>query len=212
MPMKLPKRNAEPIAPLSQCTAGCDEAGRGPLGGPVVAAAVILPPACPITGLADSKTLSAKQRNYLTGVIKAQALCWAIGEATVAEIDALNILQATLLAMERAIYGLPMLPERLLIDGKQLPAHLPCPATTIVRGDQTAACISAASILAKTHRDALMVELDLLYPEYGFRKHKGYATREHLAALARFGASPLHRRSFAPVRQILLKQTAPLTE
>lgn len=178
----------------------------------MVAAAVILSPSTPIGGLADSKTLGAKQREYLTGVIKTQALCWAIGEATVAEIDALNILQATLLAMERAVNGLPVLPEHLLVDGNQLPARLPCPATAIIKGDQTVACISAASILAKTHRDALMVELDLLYPEYGFKNHKGYGTQAHLAALARYGASPVHRRSFASVRRVLLNRAAPLSE
>jgi ribonuclease HII len=212
MKKKLPRRAAQPVSQLCQYTAGCDEAGRGPLGGPVVAAAVILSLASPIAGLADSKTLSAKQREYLTDVVKAQALCWAIGEATVAEIDSLNILRATLLAMERAVNELTVLPERLLVDGNQLPAHLPCPATAIIRGDQTVSFIIAASILAKTHRDALMVELDLLYPEYGFKNHKGYGTREHLAALARFGASPIHRCSFAPVRQVLLNRTAPLSE
>jgi ribonuclease HII len=197
---------------LSQYTAGCDEAGRGPLGGPVVAAAVILPPATPIAGLADSKMLSAKQRDYLTGIIKTLALYCAIGEATVAEIDELNILQATLLAMERAVNGLPVLPKHLLVDGNQLPAHLPCPATAIIKGDQTVACISAASILAKTHRDVLMIKLDSLYPEYGFKNHKGYGTREHLAALARYGASPVHRRSFAPVRRVLLNGATPFTK
>ena len=184
-------------------TAGCDEAGRGPLAGPVIAAAVILNPAKPITGLADSKQLAAKQREYLAGIIKERSLCWAIGEATVAEIDELNILQATLLAMQRAITALSIRPTRALVDGNRLPSNLPCPATAIIRGDQTVACISAASILAKVHRDTLMLALDKLYPAYGFKDHKGYGTRQHLEALATYGVTPFHRRSFAPVRQYL---------
>jgi ribonuclease HII len=184
-------------------TAGCDEAGRGPLAGPVIAAAVILNPAKPIAGLADSKQLTAKQREYLAGLIQERALCWAIGEATVAEIDKLNILQATLLAMQRAITALTLRPTHALVDGNCLPANLPCPATAIIRGDQTVACISAASILAKVHRDTLMLALDKLYPAYGFKDHKGYGTRQHLEALATYGVTPFHRRSFAPVRQYL---------
>ncbi len=180
--------------------AGIDEAGRGPLAGPVVAAAVILDPLRPIQGLADSKRLSQTKRTRLAVLIKNQALCWAIAEATVAEIDQYNILQATLLAMRRAVAGLPRLPDQLLVDGNQLPADLPCPAEAIVKGDQTVACISAASILAKTHRDDLMRALDRCYPEYGFASHKGYGTRQHQEALAEYGITPIHRRSFAPVR------------
>lgn len=193
----------QPVDSAWERIAGCDEAGRGPLAGPVVAGIVILNPAKPIQGLKDSKQLSARQREYLAGLIKERALCWSIAEATVAEIDAINILQATLLAMERAARSLPVLPDRLLVDGNRLPGNLLCPASAIVRGDQTVPCISAASILAKVHRDALMDELDALYPEYGFKSHKGYGTRRHLEALARFGASPVHRRSFAPVRRVL---------
>ena len=188
---------------LPTCTAGCDEAGRGPLAGPVIAAAVMLNPDQPIAGLADSKQLSAKQRRHLAELIKERALCWGIGEATVAEIDELNILQATLLAMQRAITALIIRPTQVLVDGNRLPANLPCPATAIIRGDQTVACISAASILAKVYRDTLMLALDKLYPEYGFKDHKGYGTRQHLEALAKYGITPLHRRSFAPVRKYL---------
>jgi ribonuclease HII len=186
---------------LPNRTAGCDEAGRGPLAGPVIAAAVILDPDKPIAGLADSKQLAAKQREYLAGLIKEQALCWAIGEATVAEIDVLNILQATLLAMQRAITALTLTPTHVRVDGNRLPANLPCPAEAVIRGDQTIACISAASILAKVHRDTLMLEFDRLYPEYGFKDHKGYGTRRHLEALATYGVTSIHRRSFAPVRR-----------
>jgi ribonuclease HII len=190
---------------LPRLPAGCDEAGRGPLAGPVVAVAVILNPARPIAGLADSKQLSARQREALAELIKERAIGWAIGAATVAEIDALNILQATLLAMRRAILALATPPVKVLVDGNCLPANLPCPAEAIIRGDQTVPCISAASILAKVHRDALMLELDELYPAYGFKDHKGYGARRHLEALARFGATPVHRRSFAPVRQCLTR-------
>ena len=190
---------------LPKLPAGCDEAGRGPLAGPVVAAAVILNPARPIVGLADSKQLSARQREALAELIKERAVGWAIGVATVAEIDALNILQATLLAMQRAILALATPPEKVLVDGNRLPANLPYPAEAIIRGDQSVPCISAASILAKVHRDALMLELDELYPAYGFKDHKGYGTRRHLEALAGFGATPAHRRSFAPVRKCLTR-------
>jgi len=183
--------------------AGVDEAGRGPLAGPVVAAAVILDPGSAIAGLADSKKLSARRREALAITIRGQALHWSVGVATVAEIDEINILQAALLAMQRAVQTLAVLPTRLLIDGDKLPKSLPCPAESIIRGDQTVACISAASILAKTHRDALMATVDAHYPEYGFNQHKGYGTAQHLAALARLGVTPWHRRSFAPVRRVL---------
>lgn len=183
--------------------AGVDEAGRGPLAGPVVAAAVILHPDSPIAGLADSKVLSARQRERLADLIRERALCWAIGTATVAEIDRLNVLRAALLAMARAVAVLATPPERVLVDGHQLPRDLPCPAAAIVKGDRTVACISAASILAKVHRDALLVELEAIYPGYGFDQHKGYGTPAHLRALARLGATPAHRRSFAPVRRVL---------
>lgn len=183
--------------------AGVDEAGRGPLAGPVMAAAVILDPARPITGLADSKQLGAARREHLASLIKGTALAWCVAEAEVAEIDTLNILQATLLAMRRAVDGLASAPCQVLIDGNRLPEGLPCPAEAIIGGDRTVAPISAASILAKTHRDALLVEFESRYPGYGFARHKGYGTREHLAALARLGPTPMHRRSFAPVRRCL---------
>jgi ribonuclease HII len=169
----------------------------------VVAAAVILDPRQPIAGLADSKKLSAGRRVELAALIKQQALSWAVGEATVAEIDAHNILQASLLAMRRAVEGLILPPRRVLVDGLHLPVGLPCAALAIVKGDQTIACISAASIIAKTHRDALLDLLDKQYPGYGFGRHKGYGTARHLAALRALGPTPAHRRSFAPVRALL---------
>lgn len=178
---------------------GVDEAGRGPLAGPVVAAAVILDPARPIAGLADSKKLSAMQRERLAAQIRERALAWCVAEATVEEIDALNILQATLLAMRRAVAGLALRPTEVLIDGNRTPAlDLPCRA--IVGGDAKVAEISAASILAKTSRDARMLALHAEYPDYGFDRHKGYGTAEHLAALKRLGPTPHHRKSFAPLR------------
>ncbi len=183
--------------------AGVDEAGRGPLAGPVYAAAVILDAACPIPGLRDSKQLSAAARERLAGEIRAGALAWSIASADVAEIDALNILQATLLAMRRAVEGLSRAPTEVLVDGNRCP-KLACRARAIVGGDRDVAAISAASILAKTARDALLIELDVRYPGYGFAQHKGYGTPEHLAALARLGPSPIHRRSFAPVAQAAL--------
>lgn len=188
---------------VSPYTAGCDEAGRGPLAGPVIAAVVLLNPQKPIPDLRDSKLLSAKRRAEVAQLIQADALDWGLGAATVAEIDALNVLQATLLAMQRALRALTQPPDRLLVDGIHLPRDLPCAAAAIIRGDQRIPCISAASILAKTHRDALMAELDKQYPYYGFGQHKGYATRQHLEALKRFGATPAHRQSFTPVRQCL---------
>jgi ribonuclease HII len=183
--------------------AGVDEAGRGPLAGPVVAAAVILDPARPIAGLRDSKALSAARREQLAGAIRARALAWAVAHANVAEIDALNVLQATLVAMRRAVAGLGVAPEEAWVDGNRCP-ELACRVRAIVGGDRDVAAISAASILAKTVRDALLVELDARYPAYGFAQNKGYGTKEHLAALARHGPCPAHRWSFAPVRQAAL--------
>ncbi|MDE2338628.1 MAG: ribonuclease HII [Gammaproteobacteria bacterium] len=183
-------------------TAGVDEAGRGPLAGPVIAAAVILDPARPIEGLGDSKALSEAARERLAPLIRARALAWAIGSAGRAEIDAINILEATLLAMRRALLALAVRPAHVQIDGNRAPAlaDLGCSVETVVRGDATVAAIGAASILAKTHRDALMRELDRTCPGYDFARHKGYGTAAHLAALNRLGPSSEHRLSFAPVR------------
>ena len=181
-------------------SAGVDEAGRGPLAGPVFAAAVILDPARPIVGLRDSKVLSAAQRERLAMEIRGCALAWAVAAADVAEIDALNILQATLVAMRRAIEGLALAPTEALIDGNRAP-RLACVTHTIVNGDRDVASISAASILAKTARDALLNQLGVLYPLYGFARNKGYGTPEHLVALERHGPCPEHRRSFAPVAE-----------
>jgi len=180
--------------------AGVDEAGRGPLAGPVFAAAVILDPGRPIRGLRDSKILSAPQREDFALAIRRRAVAWAVAFADEAEIDALNILQASLLAMRRAIARLAIAPVEALIDGNHCP-HLPCPAYAIVKGDRDVAAISAASILAKTARDALLTQLDVVYPDYGFAHNKGYGTPEHLAALDRHGPCAIHRRSFAPVAQ-----------
>ncbi len=181
--------------------AGVDEAGRGPLAGPVVAAAVILDPDQPIPDLADSKTLSEARRQSLAGLIRARSLAWALGRAEAREIDEINILQATLLAMRRAVEALSLEPHRVLVDGNRCPA-LTVPVQAIVKGDSKVAAISAASILAKVARDQEMQELDARYPGYGFARHKGYPTREHLACLGRLGASPVHRRSFGPVRKV----------
>ena len=183
--------------------AGIDEAGRGPLAGPVVAAAVILDSSRPIAGLRDSKLLSARQRDRLVVEIRANALVWSVGEADVTEIDALNILRATMLAMRRAFAGLSIAPGEAWIDGNRCP-ELPCAMRAIVKGDRDVAVISAASILAKTARDAMLDELDGRFPEYGFARNRGYGTPEHLAALARHGPCPAHRRSFAPVAQSVL--------
>ena len=180
--------------------AGIDEAGRGPLAGPVVAAAVILDPRRPIEGLRDSKLLSERQRDRLAADIRIHALAWSVGEADVAEIDRLNILQATMLAMRRAFEGLAVRPGEAWIDGNRCP-ELGCAMRAIVKGDRDIAVISAASILAKTARDAMLVELDGRYPAYGFAHNRGYGTPGHLAALARHGPCPAHRRSFAPVAQ-----------
>ena len=179
--------------------AGVDEAGRGPLAGPVVAAAVMLDELHPIKGLADSKTLTPRRRERLYDEIRAKALCVCIAQATVEEIDEFNILQATLLAMRRAVAGLRLRPHCVLVDGNRLPV-LAMPAHAIVKGDAKVQAIAAASILAKVHRDRLCVELHERYPQYGFAAHKGYPTAEHLQALRAFGACVEHRRSFAPVR------------
>lgn len=179
--------------------AGVDEAGRGPLAGPVVAAAVILDPDREIGDLRDSKMLTAEGRDRLALRIRAEAIAWAVASADVAEIDSLNILQASLLAMRRAVAALALAPTEALVDGDHCP-DFGCPARAIVKGDRDVPSISAASILAKTTRDAMLVELDRLYPAYGFAQHKGYATREHLAALNRHGPCPAHRR-FLPVVQ-----------
>jgi ribonuclease HII len=182
--------------------AGVDEVGRGPLAGPVVAAAVILDDSRPIEGLADSKILSARRREELSVLIRERALCWALGRAEVEEIDRLNILQASLLAMQRAVTALSIQPELVLVDGNQAP-RLACSVTTVIRGDATVPSISAASILAKVARDAEMCDFDRRYPGYGFSLHKGYPTRAHIDALQRQGVSPIHRRSFGPVRRAI---------
>jgi ribonuclease HII len=180
--------------------AGVDEVGRGPLAGPVVAAAVILDDLQPIRGLRDSKALGPVTRVRLDAEIRAKALCVCVAEASVEEIDRLNILQATLLAMQRAVEGLRLVPTQVLVDGNRLP-RLKVPAEAIVKGDATIAAIAAASIVAKVYRDALLVQLHEQHPAYGFAGHKGYATPQHLAALQAHGACDAHRRSFAPVRE-----------
>jgi ribonuclease HII len=185
--------------------AGVDEAGRGPLAGPVVAAAVILDELRPIQGLADSKVLSPRRRELLFEQIMARSLCCSVGQASVQEIDALNILQATLLAMRRAVDGLRLKPVQVLVDGNRLPA-LPMLAQAIVGGDAKVAAISAASIVAKVTRDRWCEQVHERFPQYGFDRHKGYGTAEHLAALSRHGASPEHRRSFAPVARVYKEQ------
>jgi ribonuclease HII len=181
---------------------GVDEAGRGPLAGPVYAAAVILDPRRPIDGLADSKKLSEKRREFLSGVIHERALSWAVASASVEEIDALNILQASLLAMRRAVEGLTIAPHQALVDGNRCPA-LAMPVRAIVGGDATEPSISAASILAKTARDAEMLRLHAIHPQYGLDRHKGYPTAAHIDLLRRFGVCEIYRRSFAPVRAAL---------
>jgi len=196
------QKRANPDIDPSGYIAGVDEAGRGPLAGPVIAAAVILDAANPIVGLADSKILSAGRREELVVLIKERALCWALGRAEVEEIDRLNILRASLLAMKRAVAALSLSPELALVDGNQAP-ELICPVRTVVRGDATIPAISAASILAKVARDAEMDDLDKLFPGYGFSRHKGYPTSVHLSSLEKLGVSPIHRRSFAPVRKLL---------
>lgn len=182
--------------------AGVDEAGRGPLAGPVIAAAVILDPQKPIEGLADSKQLTEIERDMLFALIQERALAWSIGRAEVDEIDSINILQATLLAMRRAVETLSIFPDIALIDGNQAP-KLQCQIQTIVKGDQLEPAISAASILAKVTRDREMILLDKQFPNYGFAKHKGYATRAHFDALEKLGPCNIHRRSFEPVFRLL---------
>jgi ribonuclease HII len=181
---------------------GVDEAGRGPLAGPVSAAAVILDASRPIEGLADSKKLSEKQRDFLAPIIRERALAWAVAFADVEEIDRLNILQATLLAMKRAVLALHARPQQVLVDGLYCP-QTGIPSQAIVKGDSKVAAISAASILAKTARDELMLKLHEQYPQYGFDGHKGYPTAAHIAALREHGVSDVHRRSFRPVRELL---------
>jgi len=183
--------------------AGVDEAGRGPLAGPVIAAAVILDPHSPIEGITDSKALSVKMRNYLDLEIRNRALAWAIARADVEEIDRLNILQASLLAMKRAIDALSIRPQLALIDGNHCPDLDGCRVEAIIKGDQLVTAIGAASILAKVARDREMVALDACYPGYGFAQHKGYPTKSHISALNTLGISPVHRRSYAPVRNML---------
>lgn len=184
--------------PASALTAGVDEAGRGPLAGPVVAAAVILDPNHPIEGLADSKKLTAKKREALEPLIKERALAWCVAEASVEEIDEINILQATMLAMQRAVAGLQVQPEFVQVDGNRIP-KLPMMAEAIVKGDAKVQAISAASILAKTHRDAYMMEQAKKYPGYGFENHMGYGTAEHIKAVVTLGVLPIHRKTFKPI-------------
>jgi len=185
--------------------AGVDEAGRGPLAGPVVAAAVILDDLQPIKGLRDSKQIGARRRERLFDEIRAKALCCSIAQASVEEIDALNILQATLLAMQRAVEGLRLRPHKVLVDGNRMPL-LAVPVQAIVKGDAKVKAISAASILAKVHRDRLCLALHEQHPQYGFDGHKGYPTPQHLAALHEHGACPQHRRTFGPVRDALCRE------
>lgn len=194
------------IRPSFELIAGVDEVGRGPLVGAVVTAAVILDPSKPIVGLTDSKKLSEKKRLLLVDEIKAKALSWSLGRAEVHEIDALNILHATMLAMERAVAGLHVQPEWVLIDGNRVPTGLQGRASAVVKGDALVPEISAASILAKVARDQEMTELHQQHPQYNFAGHKGYPTAEHLAAIAEHGILAEHRRSFRPVRDIAEKQ------
>ncbi|CDH21111.1 RNAse HII [Xenorhabdus bovienii str. kraussei Quebec] len=190
------------VYPQANLIAGVDEVGRGPLVGAVVTAAVILDPAKPITGLMDSKKLTEKRREALYLEIKEKALCWSLGRAEPEEIDQLNILHATMLAMQRAVEGLAITPDYVLIDGNRCPA-LPMSALAVVKGDNLVAEISAASILAKVTRDREMAELSKQFPDYGFAKHKGYPTALHLEKLALLGATEHHRKSFAPVKRAL---------
>jgi ribonuclease HII len=190
---------------------GIDEAGRGPLAGPVVAAAVVLAPDPRIVGLRDSKQLSSAQRERLADAIRERALAWALGRAEPAEIDRYNILGATLLAMRRAFAGLAVHPARALVDGNRCP-ELPCDCEAVIRGDASVPAISAASILAKVARDAEMIALDADWPGYGFAVHKGYPTRRHLEALVRLGPSAVHRRSFGPVRRLLDQRDGALAD
>lgn len=190
------------VLPEGQLVAGVDEVGRGPLCGAVVTAAVILDPLRPIDGLNDSKKLTEARREELFPIIQERAIAWCIARAEVEEIDQLNILHATMLAMQRAVLGLSIRPDRVLVDGNRCPV-LPMPSEPVIKGDARVPAIAAASILAKVARDREMCELDLVYPGYGLSSHKGYATPFHLQALAELGATAIHRRSFAPVRQAL---------
>jgi ribonuclease HII len=185
--------------------AGVDEAGRGPLAGPVVAAAVILDPLKPIDGLADSKILTERKRDGLFEIIKADALSWSVGIASVEEIDEFNILQATLLAMQRAVNGLAIQPDEVLIDGNRLPSLL-IPAQAIVKGDSKVKVISAASIVAKVVRDKIMVDYYQKYPDFSFHLHKGYGTQQHLAEIEQFGFLPIHRKTFNPVKTMIMQE------
>jgi ribonuclease HII len=188
--------------------AGVDEAGRGPIAGPVVAACVVLPPCHTLTGIADSKQLTPAQREALYDAITRHALAWAIGLASPREIERYNILQASLLAMRRAVLALPLPPQRVLVDGKHAIPSLPLPQQAVVGGDALEESIAAASILAKVARDRIMRELDRLYPQYGFAQHKGYPTALHLERLRMYGACPAHRRTYAPVVQLRLLAAA----
>ncbi len=194
--------NDQMLVDSADLIAGVDEAGRGPLAGPVVAAAVILDPDQPIEGLRDSKKLTARVRERLAEEIKRKALAWSVAHATVEEIDALNILEATMLAMKRAIVGLSIEPNLILVDGNRIP-RMNRRINAVVKGDDKVPAISAASILAKTTRDSAMMELDERYPQYGFAAHKGYGVKRHIEAIRRYGVLPVHRRTFSPVREIL---------
>lgn len=191
------------FAPPADLIAGVDEAGRGPLAGPVAVAAVILDPTRPIDGLDDSKKLTEARREALAPVIRERALAWHVEFVEAEEIDQLNILQATLAGMRRALFGLSISPTLARIDGNRLPKDLPCPAEALIGGDALDTAIMAASILAKTARDARLRDLDLEFPQYGFARHKGYPSPGHLAALREHGPCPAHRRSYAPVRRAL---------
>ena len=184
--------------------AGVDEVGRGPMFGPVVAAAVILPKGCPLPGLTDSKQLTEKHRNEFDAAIRAMAIAWSVAAVDVETIDRINIRRASLLAMRTAVERLSLGPDYLLIDGVDN-IDWPCPQQAVIQGDSTSLSIAAASVLAKVHRDRLLVELDAVYPGYGLARHKGYCSPEHLSALVRLGPTPMHRKSFSPVAQTSLE-------
>lgn len=187
---------------MSQLVAGVDEVGRGPLAGPVITSAVILPAEFNLPGLTDSKKVSAKKRAELVVQIKQQSICWSIGEASIQEIDQLNILQATMLAMQRAVENLSIAPNKVLVDGNRTP-DFAFEAQAIIGGDGIEPCISAASIIAKVWRDQIMTDYSKQYPQYGFERNSGYPTKQHRQALQEFGVTPIHRRSFAPVKALL---------